>query len=225
MAALIQCHRLSKVYGQGPLAEKALQETSLALHRGETCVLLGPSGSGKTTLLSILGCLLAPSSGTLRIEDQQVDHGRPGALSTLRRGRIGFVFQQSQLLSFLTLEENIQIVGENAGLRTADLACRLDDLLERLEIAGLRKRKPDQVSGGQRQRAAIARALIHRPAVILADEPTAALDGRNGEAVIALLTEQAKRENALLVTVTHDVRLVKRFDRVFQMDSGSVCES
>jgi putative ABC transport system ATP-binding protein len=225
MAALMECDRVSKVYGTGPVAEHALRETSLRLHRGETCVLLGPSGSGKTTLLSILGCLLSPSAGTLRIGDQPVDHGCPGELTALRRRRIGFVFQHAQLLPFLTIEENIRIVGRNSGLARADLAARLDELLERLGLAGLRQKRPDQASGGQRQRAAIARALIHRPAIILADEPTAALDGPTGEAVVALLREQARREDALLVTVTHDTRLVPGFDRVLHMDSGKVCES
>jgi putative ABC transport system ATP-binding protein len=225
MAALVECDRVSKVYGEGPVAEQALRETSLRLHGGETCVLLGPSGSGKTTLLSILGCLLSPSTGTLCIGGRPVDHDRPGDLTALRRRRIGFVFQHAQLLPFLSIEENIRLVGRNAGLSGPDLGARLGGLLERLGLAGLRHKRPDQASGGQRQRAAIARALIHRPALILADESTAALDGPTGETVVALLREQARREGALLVTVTHDTRLVPGFDRVLHMDSGKVCES
>jgi putative ABC transport system ATP-binding protein len=224
MAAVLECADLRKSYGQGPLSQAVLTGVSLSLGAGQACVLLGPSGSGKTTLLSILGCLLSPSGGELRIQGQPVDHTAADQLTLLRRRQIGFVFQQAQLLPFLTLADNVALVGRNSGLGPAEVGQRVGELLARLDIVGLRARRPDQVSGGQRQRAAIARALVHRPAVVLADEPTAALDWANGEAVVRLLIEQAKVEGALLVVVTHDTRLVNRFDRVFHMDSGKVHE-
>jgi putative ABC transport system ATP-binding protein len=224
MAAILDCNDVRKTYGRGPLAQAVLHGVSLRLGPGEACVLLGPSGSGKTTLLSILGCLLSPSAGELRIHGQAVDHACAGRQSWIRRRQIGFVFQQAQLLPFLTVAQNVAVVGRNSGLGRAETASRVEELLARLDIEHLRARRPDQVSGGQRQRAAIARALVHRPSIVLADEPTAALDGPTGEAVVRLLIEQARAEGALLIAVTHDTRLVKRFDRVFHMDSGRVLE-
>lgn len=221
MSALA-CHYLSKTYGRGDLAETALSGVSLECQRGEACVLLGPSGSGKTTLLSILGCLLSPTSGKVEIEGQQVPHGQPGKLIALRRHKIGFVFQHAQLLPFLNVERNLSVVARNAGLSRRDISLRIGELTETLGIAPYRHRKPAELSGGQRQRVAIARALLHRPPILLADEPTAALDWENGQAAIRLLIEQARAENSLLIVVTHDMRLVPLFDRVIRMESGRV---
>jgi putative ABC transport system ATP-binding protein len=168
--------------------------------------------------------MLSPSRGELRIDGQSVRRSSPSQLTALRRHHIGFVFQHAQLLPFLTVEENLRLVGRNAGLSRARLESRLDQILEDLDIAPLRHKRPGEASGGQRQRMAIARAALHSPSIILADEPTAALDWQHGQAVVLLLTRQAKRENALLVTVTHDTRLVGMFDRVLSMDSGRVRE-
>jgi putative ABC transport system ATP-binding protein len=225
MPPVLECLGVCKTYGQGALAEDVLIDVSLSLERGQACVLLGPSGSGKTTLLSILGCLLCPSAGELRIDGRTVDHRWAGALTALRRRSIGFVFQHAQLLPFLTMEENVAVVGRNAAPAGADLGRRVGELLERLGIDTLRHKKPHQASGGQCQRVAIARALVHRPPILLADEPTAALDWANGETVIRLLIEQARREGALLIAVTHDTRMVPWFDRVFHLDSGRLSES
>jgi ABC-type lipoprotein export system ATPase subunit len=224
MKAILNADRLTKVYGSGPLAEEVLRGASLSLDAGETCLLLGPSGSGKTTLLSILGCLLSPSGGELTLRGRSVDFSRRGALAEIRRRQIGFVFQQAQLLPFLTLEENLRVVGRNAGLPSDVLEGRIDELTGRLGVAGMRKKMPDHVSGGQRQRFAVARALLHGPAVVLADEPTAALDRDNGDAVIELLIGETRRAGAVLLTVSHDLRLVDRYDRVFHMEAGTVCE-
>jgi putative ABC transport system ATP-binding protein len=224
MPAVLECEGVAKTYGKGPLAEEVLKDVSLSLNRGEACALVGPSGSGKTTLLSILGCMLSPSRGELRVEGQSVKHSSLDQLTTLRRHHIGFVFQHAQLLPFLTVEENLRIVGRNAGLARSRLESRMGQILEDLDIVPLRNKRPSDVSGGQRQRVAIARAALHCPSIILADEPTAALDWQHGEAVVRLLTRQARRENALLVTVTHDTRLVGMFDRLLSMDSGRVRE-
>src|SRR5271154_5529593 len=194
MGAVLECRQISMVYGQGTLAERVLEDVSFSLQRGQSCALVGPSGSGKTTLLSILGCLLTPTSGELWVEQQSVNHGSGKMLGELRRTKIGFVFQHAQLRPFLSMAENVRAVGKNSGMKAADLETRLADLAGRLGIDRLLDKKPEHASGGQRQRAAIARALIHRPPIILADEPTAALDWQNGETVIRLLTEQAKVE-------------------------------
>jgi putative ABC transport system ATP-binding protein len=224
MDARVQCDGITMTYGRGALAETVLRDVTLRLHAGEACVVLGPSGSGKTSLLSILGCLLSPTSGELWIEGRPVGSRAGVPLAELRRREIGFIFQHAQLLPFLTMEENLRVVGRNAGLGGPALRDRIEALMHNLGIQDLRDKKPAQASGGQRQRVAIARALLHRPPILLADEPTAALDWHNGEHAIRLLVEQAKRENALLVAVTHDTRLVPWFDRVFMIDSGSVVE-
>ena len=225
MTAVLQCDGLSKAYGEGALKLQVLKEISLSLHRGDAVVVLGPSGSGKTTLLSILGCLLTPTTGELRIHNQVVRHQSPGQLSVLRRTYLGFVFQHAQLLPFLNMEENLLVVARNAGLGRKEALRRLEELLDELDVGALRKRMPDQVSGGQRQRVALARALMNRPSIILADEPTASLDWHHGQAVMQLLVQQAKVEGALLLTVTHDTRLVEMFDRILTIDSGSIRET
>jgi putative ABC transport system ATP-binding protein len=225
MHPVLECRNVSRVYGAGPSAEVALREVSLAFAAGQTCLVLGPSGSGKTTLLSILGCLLSPSTGEVRIAGRPVDHASPHGLAQTRKKNIGFVFQHAQLLPFLTMEENLSLVGRNAGLSVPEVHRRVKGLMEQLGIESIRNKQPRQASGGQCQRVAVARAVLHRPPVVLADEPTAALDGRNGETVVRLLIEQARTQGALLLTVSHDVRLAGQFDRVFHMDSGSLIEA
>jgi putative ABC transport system ATP-binding protein len=142
----------------------------------------------------------------------------------LRRTQIGFVFQQGQLLPFLSMEENLQIVGRNSGLRPKQVRGRIDRLLSRLQVSHLRGKRPRQASRGEQQRIAVARALVHGPAIILADEPTAALDWENGEIVVQLLTQLAEDEEKVLLTVTHDVRLAKMFRRCFYIEQGRVYE-
>jgi putative ABC transport system ATP-binding protein len=165
-----------------------------------------------------------PTSGELVLGGRPVDFAARGALGRLRRDQIGFVFQHAQLLPFLTVAENLQVVGRNAGLAPRLLARRIDELLARLGVAGLRRKKPGQLSGGQRQRVAIARSLLHRPPVLLADEPTAALDWHHGEEAARLLVEQARAEGALLLAVTHDARLLPLFDRRLHIAGGRLFE-
>jgi putative ABC transport system ATP-binding protein len=224
MVPTVKCDGISKAYGRGATAEPVLRGVNLSLHPGQACALLGPSGSGKTTLLSVLGCLLSPCSGRLHLGGEQVNYGSTGQLVRLRCQRIGFVFQHAQLLPFLSVGENVSLVGRNAGGRHAEVNDRAEALLDRLGVAALRNKHPGQLSGGQRQRVAVARALVHRPAIVLADEPTAALDWERGEAVVRLLVEQAREEGAALLVVTHDTRLVGMFDRVLHMVDGRVRE-
>jgi putative ABC transport system ATP-binding protein len=224
MGAVLESRGLAKTYGSGALAEPVLADVTVSLEAGQTCVLLGPSGSGKTTLLSLWGCLLTPTAGELAIRGEPVRHGDRGRLTEARRRHVGFVFQHAQLLPFLSLEENVRLVGHNGGLREPELTERVNALMAGLGLEGVRGKRPGQASGGQQQRAAVARALVHRPAVLLADEPTAALDWQHGEAVVRLLNEQARRQGAVLVTVTHDTRLVPLFDRAFTLMSGRLVE-
>jgi len=222
MATALACYNLTKSYGTGSIAETALTDVSLTFHAGESCVLLGPSGSGKTTLLSIFGCLLSPTSGTVELDGKLVKYSSAADLTRLRRNAIGFVFQHAQLLPFLTVRENLAVVAENSRVAPSvpHIAKRIVALLDQLGITQYAHRKPGDLSGGQRQRVAIARALLHRPKIILADEPTAALDWENGQSAVRLLAEQAKDDGALLIAVTHDTRLIEFFDRVIHLESG-----
>jgi putative ABC transport system ATP-binding protein len=224
MPAVLTCDNLHHAYGRGELAEPVLTGASASFSAGEACVLLGPSGSGKTTLLTVLGCMLRPTGGELMLCGEPVDWRSPERLTHIRRVKLGFVFQFAQLLPFLTVAENLEVVGRNSGFSAKVLARRIGDLLERLGITAMRYKKPDQLSGGQRQRVAIARAVLHRPAIILADEPTAALDWRHGEEAVRLLVDQAQADGAMLLAVTHDERLVPMFDRVFRIRDGRLSE-
>ncbi|WP_333874720.1 ABC transporter ATP-binding protein [Methylobacter sp.] len=225
MNSKIACRAIGKTYGEGELAETVLRGVDLQVNGGEACILLGPSGSGKTTLLSIIGCLSTPSSGTLELMGKPVDFSRNDECVRIRRHALGFVFQQAQLLPFLTAQQNVILTAENTGLSTTAAEQRCAELFRQLDIDKMAHKKPGLLSGGQRQRVAISRALIHKPAIVLADEPTAALDWRHGQAVIDLLIEQTRDVGAALVVVCHDQRLVPRFDRVFTVDNGRVIES
>jgi putative ABC transport system ATP-binding protein len=224
MKSILTCQGITKNYGAGDIIEKVLKPVDLEFFEGQASVLIGPSGSGKTTLLSILGCLLAPSEGQLLIAEQGVNFSDKSSLTEVRRQKLGFIFQHAQLLPFLTIEENLAIVGRNAGLDETDIKQRLDNLLQRLELRAMRYKHPNQLSGGQRQRVAIARALLHRPSIVLADEPTAALDWQTGKTVVELLLEQARLEKAVLVVVTHDTRMLPLFDRILSIADGLLSE-
>jgi putative ABC transport system ATP-binding protein len=224
MRTVLQCNNLHHVYGRGSVAETVLEGVSASFAAGEVCLLMGPSGSGKTTMLSILGCMLRPTSGELRMCGEAIDWRSPGRLTSCRRVHLGFVFQHAQLLPFLSVANNLAVVGRNAGLPPKRLADRIDELLARLGLTALRDKRPGQLSGGQRQRVAIARAVLHRPAILLADEPTAALDWNNGQAAIQLLVEQARLEGAMLLAVTHDSRLVPLFGRILRIEAGRLSE-
>ncbi len=217
---MIHCVSITKTYGRGEQAQTVLAQVDLTVGVGECCLLMGPSGSGKTTLLSILGCLLSPTAGRLDLAGESVDFSDPAHLQDRRRRSIGFVFQHAQLLPFLSARDNVELVARNAGLEPDAAVRRADELLDRVGLSPHAGRKPGELSGGQRQRAAIARALVGSPRVLLADEPTAALDWTSGQSVVELLTRTARDAGAALVTVTHDHRLEKWFDRVVEIDNG-----
>ena len=224
MKNAMSCQGICKSYGSGEMAELVLKRVDLEFSEGQTSVLIGPSGSGKTTLLSILGCLLAPSKGQLYINNQTVNFSDKSSLTEVRRKELGFIFQHAQLLPFLTIEDNLAIIGRNAGMDEQDIHQRLDSLLARLELQTMRYKYPSQLSGGQRQRVAIARALLHRPSIVLAYEPTAALDWHTGKTVVELLLDQARLEQAVLVVVTHDNRMLPLFDRILSIADGILKE-
>lgn len=181
------------------------------LQKGEHWLLLGQSGSGKTTLLHLLGGLLSPSSGSIRIDNTELGQLRPAALDQFRGKNIGIVFQKSHFVRALSVGENLALAQHLAGLKPNQ--ARILELLERLKIAHKYRLKPDRLSIGEQQRAAIARALVNQPPIILADEPTSALDDQNANEVIDLLEEQASALGSTLLVVTHDKRLKDRFPK------------
>lgn len=195
---------------------KPLHFPALSVGAGDKTLLLGPSGSGKTTLLSVIAGLLRPASGTVLFEGCDVYALPPRVRDHVRGQRFGFVFQTLHLLPSLTLRQNVALAADMAGA-AAD-AARLDGLLEQLGLADKAHRKPEALSQGEQQRAAIARAVLNRPAVLLADEPTSALDDVNAEAVMALLNAQAKETGAALVVATHDHRISRHFKTVMRLD-------
>jgi putative ABC transport system ATP-binding protein len=221
-APLVSLRNVSKHFGEGETRVDALREVSIEVFPGQVVALLGPSGSGKTTLLNVIGCILEPSSGWMQLDGDAVYDG--GWLRTdlrkLRLDKIGFIFQFHNLLPFLDATDNVAVVLSLAGQSGADARQRAVDLLEYLEVGNRKNALPAQLSGGEAQRVAIARALANRPRIILADEPTAALDSKRAGIVMDLLRKLAVEQEAAIIAVTHDEKIFDRFDRIFQLRDG-----
>ena len=218
----IEVSNVAKHFGEGETRVDALRAVDLTVRAGEVIALLGPSGSGKTTLLNIIGCILAPSAGRVALDGEPVFDGkwlRPD-LRRLRLDKIGFIFQAHNLLPFLTAQENVSLVPDLAGWSAEAGRARARELLDYLEVGHRAKVKPALLSGGEAQRVAIARALANRPRIILADEPTAALDGARAGLVMDLMRKLAAEQEACIVTVTHDEKIFDRFDRLIHLRDG-----
>ena len=221
MTALIELTGVNKAYG-GNRESVALASVSIAIPVGEAAFVMGPSGSGKSTLLNLIGGLDRPSSGSVRVDGQELNRMGEGAIAKFRRSRVGIVFQFFNLLNNLSSLENVLVPAQLAGANRAVARRRALDLFDRLEIAELRDQYPMRLSGGQRQRVAIARALINDPVLLLADEPTGALDTHNGRQVMAILSD-LNRGGQTLVLVTHDERLARaNASRVIELVDGAV---
>jgi putative ABC transport system ATP-binding protein len=214
--------KISKTRGRGLRAVKVLHEVSLAVAAGEFVLLEGPSGAGKTTLLAVAGGILTPESGEVYLDGHRL-HTGSRALDRRRRSKtVGFVFQRSNLLPFLSVRENILLMGRIAGL-PSDVTLRdTEDLLSRLGLHGLRNRYPHELSCGEEQRVAVVRALIHRPSVVLADEPTGSLDSRAGQAVAESLAELARMRGSAVIVATHDSRLAPFASRIIKIEDGKI---
>jgi putative ABC transport system ATP-binding protein len=219
---LIEVKGVAKHFGEGETRVDALRSVDLEVRAGEVIALLGPSGSGKTTLLNIIGCILAPSAGRVVLDGEPVFDGRwlRRDLRRLRLDKIGFIFQAHNLLPFLTAEENVAVVLNLAGQSANQARARARELLDYLEVDHRAMVKPALLSGGEAQRVAIARALANRPRIILADEPTAALDSARAGLVMDLLRKLAVEQEACIVTVTHDEKIFDRFDRLIHLRDG-----
>jgi len=219
---LIEVSNVAKHFGEGETRVDALRAVDLTVRAGEVIALLGPSGSGKTTLLNIIGCILAPSAGRVALDGEPVFDGKwlRRDLRRLRLDKIGFIFQAHSLLPFLTAQENVSLVPDLAGWSAEAGRARARELLDYLEVGHRAKVKPALLSGGEAQRVAIARALANRPRIILADEPTAALDSARAGLVMDLLRKLAVEQEACIVTVTHDEKIFDRFDRLIHLRDG-----
>jgi putative ABC transport system ATP-binding protein len=213
---------VAKTLGDGAGQVQALKDVSLSLAGGELALLMGPSGSGKTTLLSVLGCIMAPSVGTVRIRGHCTEGMTPEQLAALRRDHIGFIFQSYHLFPTLSAVDNVRLALDVRGDRSQDA---YDRSVEALAIVGLAHKidsHPRELSGGEQQRVAIARAVVGKPAAILADEPTAALDSRNGNAIMSVLADIAKGSEHGVLVVTHDPRTVPYADRIIRIEDGQI---
>ncbi len=218
LAPALEATDVSLIYGSGPTAVHAVNQVDLAVHPSEMLALMGPSGSGKTTLLLVLGCLLQASAGRVRVEGREIAHLPPAALSHLRLTRMGFIFQSYNLFPALTALENVQLALE---LKGRDLQ-EGRELLRRVGLGERLGNYPRQLSGGEKQRVAIARALAGDPAILLADEPTAALDSANGRAVVKLLADLVHDQGRAAIIVTHDPRIGDLSDRIVHMEDGRI---
>lgn len=224
MQTAISVKNLTKTYSSGETAVHALKSVDLDVNSGEVMLLMGPSGSGKTTLLSIMGCILRSSSGSVKIRGKEITALREKELPRVRLENIGFVFQGFNLFPALTACENIELALDLKGIRGREAKKRAKNLLIQVELDDKINSYPADLSGGQKQRVAIARALAGEPQIILADEPTAALDSHNGRVVMELLRSLAREQNRAVVVVTHDNRVLEYADRTVHIDDGQITE-
>ena len=216
---------LYKTYGKGNTVVHALNNVSLTLHAGEIAALLGPSGAGKSTLLTSLGLIHLPDSGKIIIGGETVfDNIYKTNIRSFRRNHIGFVFQKANLLPFLSAVDNVRLSMEINDISGKLAKRRAEELLEKFDLSARKNFMPKELSGGQQQRVAIARALANTPELLLADEPTAALDSIMGRKVMELLKQVAHEHNTGVLVVTHDHRAIDVFDRIWVMEDGRIKE-
>ena len=219
---IVRLENVSKIYGDGDSRVWAMDDVSLTIDKGEIVSIIGASGSGKSTMLHIMGGVDTPSKGNVIIDGKDITKLNDEELSVFRRRKIGFVFQAYHLIPVLTVQENITmpiLLDHKKPEREY-----VDYLIEMLGLKDKRKKMPNQLSGGQQQRVAIARALANKPALILADEPTGALDSKNGSDVIGLLQDSVKKLNQTMVLITHNIDLARDADRIIKIADGKIVE-
>ncbi|EKF9219874.1 ABC transporter ATP-binding protein [Vibrio cholerae] len=220
-APLVELQQICKHYTSGQNVVKALDGVDLTIRHGEFLAILGPSGSGKSTLMNVLGCLDKPTAGRYQLDGHPVDSLSTQQLAAIRNQKIGFVFQSFNLLEYTSALDNVALPLVYAGVKAKDRRRRATELLTRVGLADRLDHKPNQLSGGQKQRVAIARALINQPQILLADEPTGALDSKSGAEIEALFNE-LHREGRTIIVVTHDNELAKRTKRIVTIRDGQV---
>lgn len=222
MNTALVVRNVTKTYAEGSARVPALRGVDLEVHAGEMVMLVGPSGSGKTTLLSIMGCILKASSGSIRLGGEEVGHLSESELPRIRLEHIGFVFQGFNLFPTLTAVKNVQLMLDLKGIRGKRARERAHQLLDQVGLADKFDVSPANLSGGQKQRVAIARALAGDPKIILADEPTAALDSHTGRTVMQMMGELAHERGRAVVIVTHDPRVLEFADRIIRIEDGRI---
>ncbi|MCE5311696.1 MAG: ABC transporter ATP-binding protein [Nitrospiraceae bacterium] len=222
MKTAIATNNLTKIYTEGKNEVTAVSGVSLALKEGEVVGLLGPSGSGKTTLLSMLGCILRPTSGTLSVYDNRVEHLDEQDLPVIRKKYLSFIFQGFNLFPALTAYENVMLALSLKGFSENDASVRATNLLTEVGLSERMHFLPRDLSGGQKQRVAVARALASGSQVILADEPTGNLDHINGRKVMELLKKLSVEQSKCVIVATHDNRINDLFDRILYMQDGTI---
>jgi len=220
----VRCIDLCKTYRQGDEDIKALDHVSIEIDQGGFVCLSAPSGGGKTTLLNAIGGLDKPDSGEVYIAGQRIDNLSKGELAELRLRQIGFVFQAFNLIPVLTAIENVEFVMQVQGVAASERQKRAVEILEEVGLAGLDDRRPSDMSGGQQQRVAVARAIVSRPALVLADEPTANLDSRTSDGLMELFRELNDHHNTTFVIATHDKRVMSYAKRLVRMLDGRIVE-
>jgi len=217
---VIEARQVTKTLGRGAGEVQALRGIDLSLRRGEVTLLMGPSGSGKTTLLLILGCMLAPGSGGIAVCGRSTSGVDKEGLAKIRRDHIGFVFQSYHLFPTMTAAQNVQLALDIRGERGRKARKKAREALELVGLAHKVKSRPGELSGGEQQRVAIARAIVANPSAVLADEPTAALDGENGATVLEILASAAHERKQAVLVVTQDPRVLRFADRIVQIEDG-----
>jgi putative ABC transport system ATP-binding protein len=222
VTAIIECRRVERTYTQGAVAVPALRGIDLTIRRGDFATLAGPSGSGKTTLLSVIGGLDRPTGGEILIEGASIGEMDASQLAELRLRKIGFVFQSYSLIPVLSALENVEFILRLLGLPRAERLARARETLGEVGLAGLEDRRPARLSGGQQQRVAVARALAPRPAIVLADEPTANLDSGNAGELIALMQRLNAASGITFLIATHDARVIAQARRHIEMTDGRI---
>ena len=217
---IVKVENLSKVYGKGSTEVKALNNVSLSIEKGEFVAIVGASGSGKSTLLHLMGGVDRPTSGRVMINDTDIFQLNNDKLAIFRRRQIGIIYQFYNLLPTLNVEENITLPMELDGRKVED--GELDDILKLLGLTKRRKHLPNELSGGQQQRTSIGRALITRPALILADEPTGNLDSKSSNEIVELLRKSNREYNQTIVMITHNLEIAKCADRIITIEDGRI---
>lgn len=213
---IMEMYNIKKSYKDGETSQTVIENVNLTLKPGEFVAIVGPSGSGKSTLLSIAGALLTPDNGLVRIGETVISRKNQKNHTKLRREKIGFIYQSHQLLPFLTIEEQLKMITK-MGKKTKDPKMNITTLLEDLGLTSCQKKYPENMSGGEKQRAAIARAFMNDPDVILADEPTASLDGERGRQIVNMIQREVKKYNKAAIMVTHDERVLDLVDVVYRI--------
>jgi putative ABC transport system ATP-binding protein len=222
MTAILECHRLTREYHQGTATVQALRGVDLRVERGEFVSISGPSGSGKSTLLHIIGSLEQPTAGEVILDGVSLARETRQQLADIRLHRIGFVFQAYNLIPVLSAAENIEFILQLQGVDAKTRHARSAELLQAVGLEGLGERRPGQLSGGQQQRVAVARALASNPAIVLADEPTANLDSKNSDELLAMMARLNRESSVTIIIATHDPRVIAHTRRHIVLTDGRI---